>query len=253
MAQQNVSISDLSFGFNSNREDLILKGFSLTVDHGEQVAIVGPSGSGKTTLLRIIAGVLTASSGELRVFQSAYLSPERPALLSFRTTTENALLAKELRGNTTAKDLAIASELLHDLGLARANQKRPDELSFGMRQRLGLAQSLMTGSKLLLFDEPFSGLDVLTRRTAETAVDDFCTENNLSYLMVTHDLGTAVAMANKILVMSGAPWHVMRVIEVDQQFNSDVRSPVQRRNSKNFDSSVMDVQRQLNQITTHAI
>src|SRR5450755_1718157 len=205
---------------------VVLEDVNLSLREGEMVALLGRSGSGKSTLLRIVAGLLTPTAGEVlwrdvpvkgpaegvaMVFQSFALFP-------WLTVQENVELGLEARGVSRAEREKRADSALDLIGLGGFASAYPKELSGGMRQRVGLARALVVYPDLLLMDEPFSALDVLTAETLRTDLIDLWAEGKLpvkSVLMVTHNIEEAVLMCDRILVFSSNPGRVAAEIKVD--------------------------------------
>jgi NitT/TauT family transport system ATP-binding protein len=204
---------------------VVLDDVHLTLREGEIVALLGRSGSGKSTLLRIVAGLLTPTAGEVlwrgrkiegptegvaMVFQSFALFP-------WLTVQENVELGLEARGVPRAERDKRAEEAIDLIGLGGFESAYPKELSGGMRQRVGLARALVVHPDLLLMDEPFSSLDVLTAETLRTDLIDLWAEGKLplkSVLMVTHNIEEAVLMADRILVFQANPGRVANELRV---------------------------------------
>ncbi len=204
---------------------VVLENVELTIEQGEMVALLGRSGSGKSTLLRIVAGLLRPTEGQVMwrgqplsgpadgiamVFQSFALFP-------WLTVQENVELGLEAQGITRAERERRAEEAIDLIGLGGFESAYPKELSGGMRQRVGLARALVVHPDLLLMDEPFSALDVLTAETLRTDLIDLWSEGKLpvkSVLMVTHNIEEAVLMSDRILVFSSNPGRVATEIRV---------------------------------------
>src|SRR6185437_13950699 len=204
---------------------IVLDDVNLTIKQGEIVALLGRSGSGKSTLLRIVAGLLTPTSGEVlwrgrplrgpaegvaMVFQSFALFP-------WLTVQENVELGLEAQGVARAERDKRAEAAIDLIGLGGYESAYPKELSGGMRQRVGFARALVVHPDLLLMDEPFSALDVLTAETLRTDLIDLWMEGKLplkSMLIVTHNIEEAVLMADRILVFSSNPGRVANEMRV---------------------------------------
>ena len=204
---------------------LVLDDVSLNLKDGEMVALLGRSGSGKSTLLRIIAGLLSATEGRVTiagelvkgaadgvamVFQSFALFP-------WLTVRENVELGLEAQGVLAAERRKRAEVAIELIGLAGFESAYPKELSGGMRQRVGLARALVVQPKILLMDEPFSALDVLTAETLRTDLLDLWCEGRMptrGILMVTHNIEEAVLMSDRIVVFSSNPGRVLADIPV---------------------------------------
>ena len=214
-----------SYHKEASADLLVLDNVELTLREGEIVGLLGRSGSGKSTLLRIIAGLLRPTAGDVRwrgrpltgpvpgiamVFQSFALFP-------WLTVAENVELGLEAQGVARAERKKRAEEAIDLIGLGGYESAYPKELSGGMRQRVGLARALVVHPDLLLMDEPFSALDVLTAETLRTDLIDLWSERKLplkSILMVTHNIEEAVLMCDRILVFSSNPGRVAHELRV---------------------------------------
>ncbi len=201
----------------------VLQDIDLEVRRGEFVAIVGPSGCGKTTLLNLISGLEATQSGDLEVSghhprmgdrDVGYLFA-RDALLPWRTVAANAELAMEIGGVPRSERADRAARMLGAVGLARFADSFPAQLSQGMRQRCAIARTLAATPKLLLLDEPFSALDAQTKLLLQ---DTFCTlwaELESTVVLITHDLAEAIALADRVVLMTARPGRVKRIFDVD--------------------------------------
>jgi NitT/TauT family transport system ATP-binding protein len=210
---------------DANADLVVLDGVNLSLREGEIVALLGRSGSGKSTLLRIVSGLLRPTSGDVTwrgrkldgpadgvamVFQSFALFP-------WLTVQENVELGLEARGVVRAEREKRAEGAIDLIGLGGFESAYPKELSGGMRQRVGLARALVVHPDLLLMDEPFSALDVLTAETLRTDLIDLWSDGKLpvkSVLMVTHNIEEAVLMCDRILVFSSNPGRVASELQV---------------------------------------
>jgi NitT/TauT family transport system ATP-binding protein len=204
---------------------LVLDNVSLTLREGEMVALLGRSGSGKSTLLRIVAGLLEPTAGEVLWHGRALDGPPEGVAMVFQsfalfpwlTVEENVELGLEARGIHRAERERRAEEALDLIGLGGFASAYPKELSGGMRQRVGLARALVVHPDLLLMDEPFSALDVLTAETLRTDLVDLWIDRKLpvkSVLMVTHNIEEAVLMCDRILVFAVNPGRVEHELAV---------------------------------------
>ncbi len=196
---------------------------SLTLGRGEIISIVGPSGCGKSTLLNVVSGLLPPTSGE--VFWRGERLRGAPArvgymlqkdlLFSWRTALENVMLGLELRGETGAKARDRAEALLDRLGLHGFAAAYPSTLSGGMRQRVALARTLVTEPDVLLLDEPFAALDFQTKLLIQNDTVRLVREGGRAALLITHDIEEAVAMSDRVIVLSQRPTRVVRTYEID--------------------------------------
>ena len=204
---------------------VVLDGVDLTLREGEIVALLGRSGSGKSTLLRIVSGLLTPTAGDITWRGKPVTGPtdgvamvfQSFALFPWLTVQENVELGLEARGVPKARREELAEGAIDMIGLGGFENAYPKELSGGMRQRVGLARALVVHPDLLLMDEPFSALDVLTAETLRTDLIDLWVEGKLpvkSVLMVTHNIEEAVLMCDRILVFSSNPGRVASELTV---------------------------------------
>jgi NitT/TauT family transport system ATP-binding protein len=215
-----------SFPKGSGEELLVLEKVDLTIRSGEIVGLLGRSGSGKSTLLRIIAGLVAPSSGDAKCRGETIAGPPNGvsmvfqsfALFPWLTVLQNVELGLEALGVESTERRKRALAAIDLIGLDGFESAYPKELSGGMRQRVGFARALVVHPDLLLMDEPFSALDVLTAETLRTDLIDLWIEGRLpikSVLMVTHNIEEAVLMCDRILVFSSNPGRVAAEIKVD--------------------------------------
>src|SRR5215470_5190500 len=204
----------------------VLDDVNLTLRDNEIVALLGRSGCGKSTLLRIIAGLMPPSSGAVAIEGEPVTAPapqvamvfQSFALFPWLTVLENVEIGLEAQGIALEERRQRAVEAIDLIGLAGYESAFPKELSGGMRQRVGLARALVVHPKVLLMDEPFSALDVLTAETLRTDLLDLWCEGRMpisSILMVTHNIEEAVLMCDRILVFSSNPGRILAEIKVD--------------------------------------
>jgi NitT/TauT family transport system ATP-binding protein len=210
---------------DANADLVVLEDVNLTLREGEMVALLGRSGSGKSTLLRIVAGLLTPTEGEVLWRDHPVVGPAEGVAMVFQsfalfpwlTVQENVELGLEARGVPREERRKRAEEAIDLIGLGGFESAYPKELSGGMRQRVGLARALVVHPDLLLMDEPFSALDVLTAETLRTDLIDLWSEGKLpirSVLMVTHNIEEAVLMCDRILVFASSPGRVASELRV---------------------------------------
>lgn len=215
-----------SFASDGGKALPVLGEISLRVADGEIVSLLGRSGSGKSTLLRIISGLLRPTQGEVLFDGRPVTGPvdgvamvfQTFALMPWLTVLENVEFGLEAQGVPSAERRKRALAAIDLIGLDGFESAYPKELSGGMRQRVGLARALVMHSKLLLMDEAFSALDVLTAETLRTDLIDLWSEGRLpirSILMVTHNIEEAVLMSDRILLMSSSPGRITAEIKID--------------------------------------
>jgi NitT/TauT family transport system ATP-binding protein len=202
--------------FGMEGETEALDGISFTVAPGEFVAIIGQSGCGKSTLLSLISGILQPTGGTVLVDGKPVTGPnprigymlQQDYLFEWRTILENALLGAEIQGADMAKARARATQLLTRYGLGQFLHHLPRQLSGGMRQRVALARTLCTEPDIVLLDEPFSALDSQTRIALADEVTDILRREGKTAILVTHDIGEAVSMSERVIVLSRRPGRV---------------------------------------------
>jgi NitT/TauT family transport system ATP-binding protein len=186
---------------------------TLVVGDGEFVAVVGPTGCGKSTLLNVAAGLLAPTGGAVTVFgaplaginrRAGYLF-QAEALMPWRSARDNVTAGLEMRGVARRDCVARADQWLRRVGLAGHADRYPHQLSGGMRKRAALAQVLILDPEILLMDEPFSALDIQTRQLMENELLALWSANRKSVLFITHDLEEAIALADRVVVLSAGP------------------------------------------------
>lgn len=217
-----LTLDKVSYVYHTKRgETHALEDVSFEVAEGEFYGIVGPSGSGKTTLLSVLAGVLKPTSGEVKVEGKedalglvGYML-QRDQLLEWRTIRRNVLLGLEINHRLTPANLAYADELLKKYGLHEFSASYPHELSGGMRQRAALIRTLVMRPKVILLDEPFSALDFQTRLSVGDDVHRIIKAEGLTAVLVTHDISEAVALCDKVAVLTPRPAKVKSVFDID--------------------------------------
>lgn len=212
--------------FSSKTATEALQDINLTIEKGEFVSFIGPSGCGKTTLLSILAGLFSPTAGnvlieEQDVFTNADLSIgymlQQDYLFPWRTIEENVTLGLKLIKTNKVESAKLASKLLEDVGLPSIEKKYPRELSGGMRQRVALARTLAVDPKILLLDEPFSALDYQSKLKLEDLVHKLMKEYGKTAVLVTHDIGEAIAMSDRIFLFSAKPGRLYQTFEVPEE------------------------------------
>jgi NitT/TauT family transport system ATP-binding protein len=185
----------------------------LRIEHGEFVAIVGPTGCGKSTLLNVAAGLLRPVSGMVRIFDAPLTGLNREAgylfqadaLFPWKTAIDNVAIGLEIQGAPRAQALERAQGWLTSVGLGAFGNRYPHMLSGGQRKRVGLAQVLIRDPKILLMDEPFGPLDAQTRQIMGNLLLELWNADRKAVLFVTHDLEEAIALADRVVIMSAGP------------------------------------------------
>jgi NitT/TauT family transport system ATP-binding protein len=217
MSEYALELTNISATFRS-REDAAQRytavaDTTLRIRAGEFVSVVGPTGCGKSTLLNIAAGLLDASSGQVRVFgqplqginrRAGYMF-QTEALMPWRSAIDNVMVGLQYRGVPDADARAQAQAWLERVGLGGFGDRYPHQLSGGMRKRTALAQVLALDPDIILMDEPFSALDIQTRQLMENEVLDLWAAKKKAVLFITHDLDEAIAMSDRVVVLSAGP------------------------------------------------
>jgi NitT/TauT family transport system ATP-binding protein len=217
----------------TSRAHEALRGIDLDVAPGEFVVFLGPSGCGKSTLLYLIAGLEDATDGRTWSFGDLVETPSPERSLIFQETSlfpwltvwENVSFGLSIRGASKEERRRVAKEALQRVGLTAAMEKRPDELSGGMRQRVAVARALAMRPKVLLMDEPFAALDVQTRARMQDFLLDVWRDSGASVLFVTHHIDEAVALADRVVVFTARPGRIKTIVPVDLARPRNLFSP----------------------------
>ena len=206
-----IRISEVSKAFGHGRDTLLaLDRVSLDVALGEFVCLIGASGCGKSTLLSLVAGLDAPTAGVIDTAgRKVALMFQEPALFPWLTAAKNVELALRPSGISGQARRGRAAELLETVHLGGFGDKRPHELSGGMRQRVALARALGTDADVLLMDEPFGALDAMTRDLLHDELDRICMDRGLTVLFVTHNVREAVRLGDRVVVLSSRPGRVI--------------------------------------------
>ena len=196
---------------------------SFGIRKGEFVSVLGPSGCGKSTLMLVAAGLDDATSGEViidgrpikRAFTDLGIVFQDHALLEWRTILQNVMLHSDLRKIPAKELLPRAMDLLKKVGLAGFENRYPFELSGGMRQRAAICRALVHTPPFLFFDEPFGALDALTREQMRVDLEKLWLDRRQTVLFITHGIAEAVALSDRVVVMTSRPGRVERIIDID--------------------------------------
>jgi NitT/TauT family transport system ATP-binding protein len=212
-----------SFGRPGQVPLVAIEGITFDLKTGDLVTLLGPSGCGKTTFLKIVAGLISASSGTIQINGRDVTEPhpdfgvvfQQANLMPWRTVLNNVLFPMEILGRRDAAAAARAAELLALVGLAGFEQSYPAQLSGGMQQRVALCRALIHKPKLLLMDEPFGALDELTRMEMQDLLLDIRVKTGATVMFVTHSIGEAVYISDIVVVFSKRPAVIADTIAVD--------------------------------------
>jgi len=237
--------------FTKDSATTALSDISFSVEEGEFVSILGPSGCGKTTLLSIISGLIKPTQGtvllENRPVSTAandigYML-QQDYLFPWKTIEENILLGLKLSKQLNEKSKSNALRLLHQIGLDGVEKQLPKQLSGGMRQRAALVRTLATEPKLLMLDEPFSALDYQTKLKLEDLVSGTLGEIGKTAILVTHDIGEAIAMSDRVFLLSPRPGRIHHTFEIPEELRK--LSPFDARNHESYNSLFQTIWKEL--------
>jgi NitT/TauT family transport system ATP-binding protein len=219
--------------YSDNKELIVLKNINFKLKEGEFLALVGPSGCGKTTLLNILAKLESASGGEVKDNHSinsiGYMF-QTPLLLPWRTVLDNALLGLQVQKKIGKDANKKAYQMLSKYGLDGFHDSYPHVLSGGMKQRVAFIRTMITEPKVLFLDEPFSSLDYEKKLYLEKELYEVVKKENLSVIFVTHDIDEAIALSDKVIVLSKRPAQIISSHEILM----GNQNPIQRRENKKF-------------------
>jgi NitT/TauT family transport system ATP-binding protein len=219
-----IEIDDVTKRYETDEGVLTaLSGIDLSVPEGSFTSVVGPSGGGKTTLLRLLAGLESPTSGTIRVDGEPVTGPDpdrglvfqAATLYPWRTVAENVRFGLEVADVDSARVDRRVEELLSMVGLADRAGAQPAALSGGMQKRVGIARALAPDPAVLLLDEPFSDLDVATREALQADLLDLWADLDKTVVMVTHTVGEAVRLSDRVIVLQGDPGRIDRIVDVD--------------------------------------
>ena len=224
-----IALKDVSFYYQNNPNLMIIENASFVAKRGKFVSIIGPSGCGKSTLLRNIAGLVEPSAGSIKYMGREVTKPSKDisfvfqdfALLPWLTNIGNIKLGLADSDMSEHEKNSKAMALIEKFGLNGFENYYPNAISGGMKQRVGIARAVITNPKVLLMDEPFSALDVLTANVLRGDINTMLRDKNISVIsviMVTHNVEEAVELSDKIIVLSEKPSHVKREINVGLKY-----------------------------------
>lgn len=218
-----ISIDNVSLTYYTYSSEVpALKDLSLKINPGEFIGIVGPSGSGKSTLLSLVSGLLKPTKGKIYINEKEISGVsnntnymlQQDYLFDWRTILDNCLLGPEIQGLNIEVSKKKIINLLESYGLKDFIYHHPHQLSGGMRQRAALVRTLATNPSILLLDEPFSALDYQTRLMIEDEVSSILRKEKKTALLVTHDISEAIAMCDRIIILSNRPAHVQAEYDI---------------------------------------
>jgi NitT/TauT family transport system ATP-binding protein len=244
--------------FSKDSATTALENVSLSLEEGEFISFLGPSGCGKTTLLSIIAGLFAPTSGILFLNNQPLQAKndhsigymlQQDYLFPWKTIEDNVTLGLKLLNNQDTKAYENAIQLLHEVGLEGVEKHYPRQLSGGMRQRAALARTLAVDPKILLLDEPFSSLDYQTKLKLEDSVCSTLKSYGKTAVLVTHDIGEAIAMSDRIYLFAARPGRIYQVFDVPKELQE--LAPFQARNHPLYSSLFQTIWKELENLETY--
>ncbi len=240
--------------FTPKHATTALKNISFTIKKGEFISLIGPSGCGKTTLLSILAGLITPTEGRVimngkelqEVDASTGYMLQQDYLFPWKTIKENILIGLQLTNRLNKEAEHKALRLLNKIGLNNVEDKFPNQLSGGMRQRAALVRTLAVNPQILLLDEPFSALDYQTKLKLENLVFETLKSFGKTAVLVTHDIGEAISMSDRIFLFSTNPGELHKVFDVPNELR--ILTPFQVRSHEAYSTLFQNIWKELNEI-----
>lgn len=221
--------------FKDNKPFKVLENINLQIEKGERLVVIGPSGCGKSSLLKLVSGLITPTHGKVLYNEKPLKNPHKEiefilqnyGLFPWKTVKQNIALPLQIQKLKAKEIEALTKPLLEKLGLLEHQNQFPAQLSGGQQQRVGIARALITNPKLLLMDEPFSALDELTRESLQNTVLKLCQEENLTLIMVTHNLEEVVFLGGNILIFGEGVGKIIKIIRDKPNQSFDYRNKVE--------------------------
>jgi NitT/TauT family transport system ATP-binding protein len=219
-----ITVSNLSKIYGAGEfAKPVVQNCSFTIERGKLTVMIGPSGCGKSTLIRLLAGFERPSSGDITIGGKPVTGPgldrlvvfQETALFPWMSTYDNIMFGPRARGEDTPEMRAIAEALLQKVGLDGFRKKYPSQLSGGMQRRAELARSMINRPDVMILDEPFRGLDAMTKRLMQEYFANLYEEFRRTTFFVTTDIDEAIHLADRILIMSNIPTQVREMVDVD--------------------------------------
>ena len=229
-----LEVNHLKKYYHTKKEEILsLKDVSFSVYEGEILSIVGPSGCGKSTILSILCNLISSSEGSVwkdNHYKVAYMLQE-DSLLPYLTVLDNCCIGLKIENNLTIPNKKYVLNLLELYGLSDFQNKYPNQLSGGMRQRVALIRTLAVKPDILLLDEAMSALDYQSKLKIEEDIYNIIKKEGKTAILVTHDIEEAISMSDRILVLSNRPSSVKKIYNIELKEN---RSPIQNRSDPYF-------------------
>jgi len=222
MISDMIKIKNLSVCYKGKKVNAI-ENVNINIEKGQICTVVGPSGVGKSTILKVLAGIIKNYEGESTIdgeevnptIHSIGFIPQNYGLVEWKTIKQNIYLSAKVKNGTKNIDNEFYKKLLDKLNIGKQEKCYPRNLSGGEKQRVSIARAFLLKPKLLLMDEPFSALDVVTREDARRLFLDVWNEHKVTTILVTHDIKEAIYLGQKIIVMSSSPGEIVKCINND--------------------------------------
>ena len=228
--------------FSQSQQTKVLDNVSFVVNDHEIVAILGPSGCGKSTILNLINQLIEPTEGEIITNCKLGYMFQKDCLMSWRTIYKNVTIGLEITKDKSTESLEFAKDLMKKYKIQEFSSYYPNELSGGLRQRVSLIRTLVLKPDLLLLDEPFSKLDFQTRLIVQDDVYSIIKKEKKSALMVTHDIEEAIALSDRIIILTNRPTKIKKEIKLD--FGDE--SPTERRKNPKFSTYFNEIYEAIN-------
>ena len=250
-----VEFNNVTFGYKED-DYLLLEDLSFSVEKNDIITVIGASGCGKSTLFRLMTCLETEYKGSITIngktpkeaTGTAAFMPQKDLLMPWRNILKNVTLPLEALPMSKAERISQAKEAIEKVGLSGCENKRPSELSGGMRQRVSFARTLVQlwhGRELMLLDEPFSALDYQTRLNVCDDIGKIIKKEGKTAILVTHDISEAISMADRVIVLAARPAYVKKKIPI--QFAMEERTPMKTRSAPEFKTYFNAIWKELNE------
>ncbi|WP_331671570.1 ABC transporter ATP-binding protein, partial [Clostridioides difficile] len=224
-----VEVKNINMNFYTKEGELeVLKDVNFNLKEGEILTLLGPSGSGKSTILNILTNLLKPTSGDIKITGNIGYMFQKDNLLEWRNIMDNITIGLEIQGKKDKKSLDRVESLLKTYGLWDFRSMYPKELSGGMRQRVALIRTLSVNPDILLLDEPFSALDYQTRLLVCDDVYSIIKNENKSTILVTHDIGEAISISDKVAILSKRPATIKNIYDIELNMDG-TKTPLKTR------------------------
>jgi NitT/TauT family transport system ATP-binding protein len=244
----NIVLENICKVYPGSNTTEALKSINLSIKSGEFVCILGPSGCGKSTLLEIIAGLQSASKGQILLDNTPVIGTSRDigvvfqdsSLFPWRTVMENIEFGLEVKGESKAARRELAQKYIEMVKLTGFENRYPHQLSGGMRQRVGIARTLVNNPKILLMDEPFGAVDYLTRLELQNEVIDISQKEKKTIIFITHDISEAVFLGDRVVLLSPRPGRIKEVFDI----------PMKKPRDRN-DAAILEIEERIYKAINH--